>query len=215
MSSVARGAQMILAANSPGLWNRDAGTTVNTPDRSAPDRSAPDRVAALRLREMVDEHFDFVWRYARRLGLAPADADDATQQVFVVAARKLDDIEVGRERAFLCASAIRVVHTARRTFARRREVLEAEPPDIEDPAPSPERALDQRRARDMLDEILDEMVVDLRTVFVLVELEELTTVETADLLGLPRGTVASRLRRAREAFRSAARKRQRYVKGPP
>ena len=52
----------------------------------------------------------------------------------------------------------------------------------------------------MLDRILEQMDLDLRAVFVLFELEELTTSEIAALLEIPTGTVASRLRRARETF---------------
>ena len=43
--------------------------------------------------------------------------------------------------------------------------------------------------------------MDLRQVFVLFDLEELTTTEVASVLHVPKGTVASRLRRAREVFR--------------
>jgi RNA polymerase sigma-70 factor (ECF subfamily) len=62
--------------------------------------------------------------------------------------------------------------------------------------------MEQRRARHLLDEILDGLELDVRTVFVLFELEELTAPEISELLGIPIGTVASRLRRAREDFRS-------------
>jgi RNA polymerase sigma-70 factor (ECF subfamily) len=54
----------------------------------------------------------------------------------------------------------------------------------------------------MLDRALEAMPMDLRKVFVLFDLEELTTTEVANVLRLPRGTVASRLRRAREVFRA-------------
>ena len=47
------------------------------------------------------------------------------------------------------------------------------------------------------------MPLDLRTVFVLFELEELTMAEIAELLGLAPGTVASRLRRARQDYGAA------------
>src|SRR2546429_365348 len=45
-----------------------------------------------RLRALRHEHFEFIWRSVRRLGVPEADADDAVQQVFIVAARKLDVI---------------------------------------------------------------------------------------------------------------------------
>ena len=53
----------------------------------------------------------------------------------------------------------------------------------------------------MLDRVLDQMDADLRTIFVLHEFEEMNMSEIADVLEIPRGTVASRLRRARLEFR--------------
>ncbi|MFT3771354.1 MAG: sigma factor-like helix-turn-helix DNA-binding protein [Minicystis sp.] len=50
------------------------------------------------------------------------------------------------------------------------------------------------------------MPLDLRAVFVLFELEQATMAEIAAMLDLPPGTVASRLRRAREHFQAAARR---------
>ena len=52
------------------------------------------------------------------------------------------------------------------------------------------------------DEVLDVMPIDLRTVFVLFELEGMSTVEIAPVLGIPVGTASSRLRRAREEFQA-------------
>ncbi|MDX2091773.1 MAG: sigma-70 family RNA polymerase sigma factor [Kofleriaceae bacterium] len=66
-----------------------------------------------------------------------------------------------------------------------------------DLAPSPAEVADRQRARAVLDRILDAMDDDLRAVFVLYELEELTMSEIANTLELTPGTVASRLRRAR------------------
>src|SRR3954470_14140087 len=81
---------------------------------------------AARVRALVTENFDFVWRSLVRLGVPRADAEDALQQVFLVASRKLDDIVPGRERAFLFGTAFRIAHRARRTRDRRREVLDGE-----------------------------------------------------------------------------------------
>ncbi|WP_437278619.1 sigma factor [Sorangium sp. So ce375] len=82
------------------------------------------RAAAGRLAGLVMEHSAFVWRSLVRLGVPRADAEDAAQQVFLVAARRLGDIESGREAAFLFSTALRIASRARRTQQRRREVLE-------------------------------------------------------------------------------------------
>jgi RNA polymerase sigma-70 factor (ECF subfamily) len=172
---------------------------------SIPARSASQTA---RLRRLFDEQFGFVWRYLRRLGLGPADADDAAQKVFVVLARRLLAVQPGKERAFLCATAARVVSEHRRTIARRHEVVSPEAEPAPDSKVGPESLIDRRRARALLDQVLDELPDELRGVFVLFELEELGTADIAALLELPEGTVASRLRRARERFRAAVRRLQ-------
>ncbi len=156
-----------------------------------------------RLRALFEAHFDFVWRSLRRLGLPEHVADDASQRVFVVAGRRLADIEPGRERAFLFRTALRVACSERRTIGRRREVLCDEPPETGESAAQPDELLDQRRARELLDRVLQSLPLDRRTVLVLFEFEGLSLDEIAESLGIPRGTAASRLRRAREEFSDA------------
>jgi RNA polymerase sigma-70 factor (ECF subfamily) len=78
-----------------------------------------------------------------------------------------------------------------------------------DGAPSAEAKIDRARAREILDRALDDLPEDLRAIFILTELEELTMASIAEMLGLPPGTVASRLRRARAAFEDSARRLQR------
>lgn len=153
-----------------------------------------------RFRAMIDQYFDVVWRSLRRLGIPPTEMDDCMQQVFLVASRKLPSIAMGSEQAFLLGTALRVASDARRSRERRREVPEDETIQRPDPSPLPDDLTDQKRLRELLDEVLGEMPMDLRAVFVLFELEELPTPEIAVLLGIPTGTAASRLRRAREEF---------------
>lgn len=156
-----------------------------------------------RLRRLLDEHFDFVWRSLRRFGLNADRADDAAQQVFVIASRKLDVIQPGSERSFLFGTAMRVASDARRAAFHRREVPTEDAGADRVSSDRPDELLERRRARETLDRVLDAMDLDLRSVFVLFELEEMTTAEIAALLAIPHGTVASRLRRAREEFQAA------------
>jgi RNA polymerase sigma-70 factor, ECF subfamily len=166
-----------------------------------------------RLRALIDDHFDFIWRSLRRLGLSEHSADDATQRVFVVASRRLSSIKPGSERAFLFHTAVRVACSERRAIARRREVLSDDPIEREDSTPPPDELLDQRRARVLLEEVLASLDLDLRVVLVLFEFEGLTVAEIAETVEIPLGTAGSRLRRAREEF-SAALKRLRRVRHP-
>ena len=161
----------------------------------------------IRLRDLALENFQFIWRSLRRLGV-PADAvDDSAQQVFVIVSRRIDDIAPGRERAFLFMSALRVASEARRTHARalgRADARSVE--EIVDPAMTPDELAREHEERILLDTVLNSLPEKLRTVFVLFELEELSSIEIAELLNIPVGTVASRLRLAREAFHKTAAK---------
>jgi RNA polymerase sigma-70 factor (ECF subfamily) len=159
-----------------------------------------------RLRALIDEHFDFVWRTLRRLGVPPSDLDDATQQVFLVVTRKLSLIDIDRERPFVFQTALRVAADARRTVRRRREVLDSTLFERVDGAPGPDDVADRKRARAVLDAVLEDMPLDLRVVFILFEVEELSSIEIGRLLGVPTGTVASRLRRARADFQARVRR---------
>jgi RNA polymerase sigma-70 factor (ECF subfamily) len=174
----------------------------------------PTGVCDARVRAMFEAHFDFIWRALRRFGLSEDRADDAAQQVFVVASRRLDDIEQGRERSFLFGTALRVASDARKAAAHRREIPHEEPGRELEGGPRPDDLVEQRRARALLDDVLDAMDLELRAVFVLFEIEEMTTAEIAEALAIPHGTVASRLRRAREEFRIGVERFRRAPKGP-
>lgn len=157
--------------------------------------------AQARFRAVFEVNYEFIWRTLLRLGVAEASVDDAAQEVFVVLARKLGDVAFGTERSFLFGTARRVAADVRKAARRRpsavsEDVLEAEA----DRRPSPVDAMRAQEARAMLDVILDTMDDGAREVFVLSDLEGLAKPEVASLLGIPEGTVASRLRRARDVF---------------
>jgi RNA polymerase sigma-70 factor (ECF subfamily) len=157
-----------------------------------------------RLRRIVDANFDALWRFLRRLGIAEGDVDDAVQEVILVLARKLDQVENGSERSFVLSTAFRVASDMRRKVKRRREVDEAPLLELVSPGPDPEASAEQRRLTALFAQVLEQLSLELRAVFVLYELEEFTMAEIAHTLELPPGTVASRLRRGREAFERLA-----------
>jgi RNA polymerase sigma-70 factor, ECF subfamily len=150
---------------------------------------------------LVRSHLEEVWRLLRRLGLPEADADDAAQQVFTVACRRFASIRAGSERAFLYGCALNAAAKWREALRQRVQPTATGDLDCADEdVPAIDELVERHKARALLDSILEAMPSDLRTVFVLFEFEELSSHEIAALLGIPRGTAASRLRRAREDF---------------
>ena len=158
-----------------------------------------------RLKAAITAHYEQVWRVLRRLGVAEASVEDAAQQVLIVFSNRLEEIRAGAERAFMLATATRVAADFRKKRVRARENLDPNAIAAEQsPTPLADELLDRSRARRWLDVALNEMPDEQRTVFVLFELEDMTMATIAELLGLPPGTVASRLRRARATFESTA-----------
>lgn len=166
--------------------------------------SALARVDEARLRQVVEANFDALWRFLRRLGIAEADVDDAVQEVILVLARKLEQVQTGSERSFVLSAAFRVASDMRRRTRRRAEVDDAPLLQLVSPSLDPEAVAHQRRLGVLFNHALDQLPLEQRAVFVLYELEDLTMAEIARSLDLPPGTVASRLRRAREAFERLA-----------
>jgi RNA polymerase sigma-70 factor (ECF subfamily) len=159
-----------------------------------------------RFRELYDAHLSFVWRVLRRIGVPESDLQDAVQDVFVVVHKKMGEFE-GRSRltTWLFAICRRVASDRRRLACARREVAwDVAALSADDCVTADATALvDQQRARQLLQTILDRMPEEQRLVFSLFELDGMTGDEIAELLDLPVGTVRSRLRLAREAFRGA------------
>jgi RNA polymerase sigma-70 factor, ECF subfamily len=164
-----------------------------------------------RLEQMFRAHHELIWRTLRRLGLAPESAADATQQAFLIAAERLDDIRPGSERAFLFGTAVRLARTAFRNS--RRFQLEDDMDLRPDPNARAEAMANRQGAREIADRILSRLDPDLLSVFILFELEGMSAPEISKLVGIPVGTVASRLRRAREAFRAEVAALETSMKG--
>jgi RNA polymerase sigma-70 factor, ECF subfamily len=161
-----------------------------------------------RVRALVQAHYNLVWRTLCHLGLSEATAEDGTQQVMCVLARRIHEVTPGTEQHFLVSTAVRVASTLRRTAKRRAESLEEEPDAVVASAPSSEELLDERRAHEVLERVLKALPDELRVVFVLYEIEELTTRAIAQAIDVPHGTAVSRLRRAREAFNAIVKRMQ-------
>lgn len=152
------------------------------------------------------EHFAFVWRALRRLGVREAHLDDAAQETWVVVHRRLGTFE-GRSslRTWLAGVAMRVASDHRR-WRRRKDPHDPIPdePTFATTEPSPEAALQRAQSAQILDRLLDAIPEERRAVFFLTELEQMSAPEVSEALGIPVNTVYSRLRVARVEFEAAA-----------
>lgn len=168
--------------------------------------AAPD-VDRARLARMFAEHHVTVWRSLRRRGLSADEAADATQETFLIASGRLGDIEPDSERAFLIGTARRVAHTLGRKTVRWQ--LDD---DMDQRISTARDAGDEHADLQLCDLALSKMNPELAEAFVLYEIEGLTSPEIAALLEIPLGSVASRLRRAREQFRDTVKRIERSLK---
>ena len=169
-------------------------------EREAHPRGA---VAGLTVASVFEAHGAFVWRSLRSLGVREQDADDVTQEVFVVVHRKLQEFEGrGTIRSWLYSICVRAAHGWRRRAPMRLEVPTEELPE---PAPVPGAAgvdddVGAVRLRDRLHQALAALEPGKREVFVLYELESMSMAEIAQALGVPLQTAYSRLHAARKAL---------------
>lgn len=178
--------------------------------------AAPARAALPELAVLYDEHFDLVWRTARRLGVPEAAADDVVQDVFLVLHRRRDDYDGETPiKRWILGITVRVVADHRRRWRRKDAPCVPQPADSDgnvllasERPPPPDELETQERVR-LLERLLAELPEDKREVLVLSELEEMTVPEIADLLGANVNTVYTRLRTARQMFEKVYARHQR------
>jgi RNA polymerase sigma-70 factor (ECF subfamily) len=154
-----------------------------------------------RMQELVTGQMRLVIRTLRKAGVPPSEIDDEAQRTFIAVARRLHDVRQDSERSFVYTVARNTASHARRSRARCREFPSDKLPEQTAGHATPEDLIARKQARELLDELMACLDQPLREVFVLYELEGVDTIEIGHLLGIPRGTVASRLRRARGQLR--------------
>ncbi len=102
----------------------------------------------------VANHVALVWRVLRRTGLGPADAEDASQDVFWVLAQRFDDVPERAQRSFLVSTALRVASDRKLSKWHRSVTAGLDVEARVSDAPLPDEALELRRASALLDEAL-------------------------------------------------------------
>jgi RNA polymerase sigma-70 factor, ECF subfamily len=164
---------------------------------------------------LIRRHDRHLYRIARSVLPDDQEAEDVVQETFMRAFMGL--------RGFRGAASLRtwltriVLNEAIRRRRRRRSTVELtalhaaqersrrpiHTASLTARDRDPERAAAQSQIRKMLEKAIDELPAEFRTIFVLRDVEEFSTEETANLLGIREETVKTRLHRARRALRES------------
>jgi len=147
------------------------------------------------LAELIDRHYALVYRYACRLSGSATDAEDLTQQTFLQAQARWDQLrEPAAAKNWLCAIVRNAYLRSLRTPVRSIPLDSAPEPCA---VPSAPEEIDPQTLQAALDELPEEF----RTPLVLFYFEEFTYKDIAAQLDVPMGTVMSRLARGKEHLR--------------
>ena len=151
----------------------------------------------MHITELVQQHYDVVYRLTYLLAGTSHDAEDLTQQAFLDAQRKLDTLrDPGSAKAWLCM-------IARNLY--RRKLRDAKPTSASaslDVAPEPTaKATCDGVDRDILQRALSSLSEEFRSVLVLFYFENMNYQQIATELNVPIGTVMSRLSRGKQVLR--------------
>lgn len=175
---------------------------------SAPTESVAERQHAFRVH--VEPEIEVLLRVARTMTGSWADSEDLVQDTLVRAYRGIGGFDGAHPRAWLLTI---LRHTHLNSHRRQRPDLADATGDLDGQRPafgaatasSPEQTVTDR----VLDDGVEAAVADLdpkfRTVLLLIDVDQLTYAEVAELLAIPVGTVMSRLSRARDRVRNQLR----------
>jgi RNA polymerase sigma-70 factor (ECF subfamily) len=148
-------------------------------------------------------HLDAAYNLARWLTRSPADADDVVQDAMMRAFRAFDDVRGGEVKPWLLAIVRNCFLTAARRAKDRKiiplidERRDGEEAPYHDEAPDPEAAAVHADQSRKLNGLIAGLPQEFREVVVLREMEDLSYREIAEIVGVPLGTVMSRLARGR------------------
>jgi RNA polymerase sigma-70 factor (ECF subfamily) len=157
------------------------------------------------VRDVYVHNGAFLWRSLQRLGVPDAALDDCLQEVLIVVHRRLDSFDPSRAKltTWLFGICLRIAKLHRRRSARRREIPEGVL--VEPPRPAagetPEDALGRAELRGQIERVLAAMDIEKRAALVLYEVDGIKTDAIAELMGVPVGTIHSRLHAARKQFK--------------
>jgi RNA polymerase sigma-70 factor, ECF subfamily len=165
---------------------------------------------------VYQEYFDFVWTSARRLGIQPSGMDDLIQEVFLVIHAKLHTVEKRESlRSWIYSVVRRTASNHRRARRVHADASSGPPGDGEalSREPTPLENTERNAGFQLLMSLLDQLDGPKREIFALVDVEDLSVPEAAEVLGIPLNTAYSRLRVARQNFEAALARHEARTKG--
>lgn len=145
---------------------------------------------------LVHRQSRFVFRVAWAMLRNVQDAEDVVQETFLRIHRSGSELRMDDERAFLATTAWRL--SANR---RRSQRMDAEVPELVSSSPDPERAALSADLNARVARLVDALPEELRQPLVLSGIEDLTSPEIAKVMGIPEGTVRTRIMRARQLLK--------------
>jgi len=169
--------------------------------------AVPDDARDAEFARIVAEHARFLYRVAHSVLRHAEDAEDAVQDALLKLYRGESWREMREERAFLARVVWRAAIDRRekRLIGFESEGAEMHLPDLR---PTPERAAADSDERALLHELIDELPAELRETLLLSAIEELNSREVGEVMGVPEGTVRTRLMRARTELRASFEERK-------
>ena len=174
-----------------------------------PDNAPPAPSAAPSFDDVYAEHFPFVWRCLRTLGVDPHALDDAVQEVFLAVHRQLGNFRgESTVRTWLFGIVRNVAANQRRSALRRGARLQALEEDVPSSGPGPLDRMQELQAAAFVGDFVARLDAGRRDLFVMVLLEEIPVPEAAAALGMGLNTAYTRIRRLRAAFGKALAKRE-------
>jgi RNA polymerase sigma-70 factor, ECF subfamily len=157
-------------------------------------------------KELHREYLNFVWSTARRFGTAPSEMEDVIQEVFMVIHTRLHTLQKPESlRSWIYSVVRRVASSHRRIVRSTAPVHSSDSPFKEalSREPTPLEQTERSTAVRLLMSLLETLDEEKRELFALVEIEELSVPEAAEILDVPVNTAYSRLRSARQEFETA------------
>jgi RNA polymerase sigma-70 factor (ECF subfamily) len=151
-----------------------------------------------RFAALVQRQSRFVFRVAYALLRNSHDAEDVAQEVFLKLYRSGATARIKDERAYLARVAWRVSVDR---LAKSRETGELLNEDSASPEQTPEQAAVQANWSAVVQKLIDGLPEELRLPLALSAADELTSGEIAGILGIPEGTVRTRMMKAREILK--------------